>query len=197
LGADQGYSRLMTKNPAHERWRVMVGPQLFYDLFELAGWVDLPKFIPKRGKNPEQIGLGRNVTLFDDLRKWAYRNIRRYKGEVRNFVYWRAECYSRSLDMNNFSPPLDGRECYHIAKSVSRWVWVKFDIAASDARFSKLQAHRGRQGGVASGAVRLAASEENRASARLMFAQGISKSEISRRLNVARPTVVYWLREPN
>ena len=63
LQADQGYSGLMTKNPAHEMWRVLRGPQMAYELDELADWVDLPKHLPKR--KPEEIGLGRNVTIFE------------------------------------------------------------------------------------------------------------------------------------
>ncbi|WP_420093398.1 replication initiation protein, partial [Comamonas testosteroni] len=62
LEADSGYAGLMTKNPAHPLWRVLRGPRLAYELGELAEWVDLPKHLPKR--KPEEIGLGRNVTVF-------------------------------------------------------------------------------------------------------------------------------------
>ena len=197
LGADRDYSGLMTKNPIHPDWHVLTygGPDLLlYDLAELADWVDLSKFIPKRGKNPELIGLGRNVTLFENLRHWAYRNIRHYKGEVKNFIYWKAEAYERALSLNgDFPKPLDGRECYHVAKSVSRWTWNRFDLAASDARFSQLQAHRGKKGGVASGVSRLAASEDKRASARLMRAQGKSLRQIAAELGVNYSTISRWI----
>ena len=82
LGADRDYSGLMTKNPIHPDWHTLTygGPDLLlYDLDELAEWVDLAKFIPKRGKNPEEIGVGRNCALFEDLRKWSYKNIRTYR----------------------------------------------------------------------------------------------------------------------
>jgi len=129
------------------------GPRLGYELGELAEYVDLPKHLPRR--NPEQIGLGRNITLFDWLRHYAYRHIRHYKGDVRNFVLWQSHLNSKALGRNgDFQHPLDGKEVWHIAKSVAKWTWRRFDIAASDARFSDQQAHRGRMGGVASGAAR-------------------------------------------
>jgi len=71
LQADQGYSGLITKNPVHPLWKTLRGPQLGYELGDLADWVDLPKHIPKR--KPEEVGLGRNVTVFDWLRLYAYR----------------------------------------------------------------------------------------------------------------------------
>ena len=37
--ADQGYSRLITKNPAHLLWYTLREPNMFYDLSELAGYL--------------------------------------------------------------------------------------------------------------------------------------------------------------
>ena len=145
LQADQGYSGLMTKNPGHELWRVLRGPRLAYELGELAEWIDLPKFLPKR--KPEEIGLGRNVNLFESLRQYAYKHIRHYKGDVRNFVLWQAHLNAKALERNgDLLTPLAGNEVWHIAKSVSKWTWNRFDLEASDARFSKLQAFRGSKG---------------------------------------------------
>ena len=145
LQADQGYSGLMTKNPGHELWRVLRGPRMAYDLAELAEWVDLPKFIPKR--KPEEVGLGRNVTIFESLRQYAYRHIRHYKGDIRNFVLWQAHLNAKALERNgDLIHPLTGNEVWHIAKSVSKWTWNRFDLEASDARFRKLQSFRGSKG---------------------------------------------------
>jgi hypothetical protein len=191
LQADQGYAGLITKNPAHPLWRTLRGPQLAYDLGDLAEWVDLTKYIPKR--KPEEIGLGRNVTVFDWLRHYAYRNIRRYKTDVSNFVLWQSHLNGKALERNgDLHTPLDGSEVWHIAKSVSKWTWRQFDIAASDVRFSALQSHRGQQGGKASGAVRLAASEDKRASARIMAANGMTHGAIADELGVSRRTVLRW-----
>ena len=51
-------------------------------------------------------------------------------------------CMARNSD---FTRPMDSREIYQIAKSVAKWTWQRFDIEASDRRFSQLQAHRGKK----------------------------------------------------
>lgn len=189
LEADSGYAGLMTKNPAHPLWRVLRGPRTHYELGELADYVDLPKHLPKR--KPDEVGLGRNVTVFDWLRHRAYREIRHYKGDVRNFIHWQAHLNSRALERNgDLALPLQGNEVWHIAKSVAKWTWRNFDLAASDARFSALQAHRGRQGGLAKGQ----ANEDKRASARLMAATGLSQRAIAAELDVSVGAINAWLR---
>lgn len=189
LEADTGFSGLMTKNPAHPLWRVLRGPQQAYEIAELAEWVDLPKHLPK--KKPEEIGLGRNVTVFEWLRQYAYRHIRHYKGDVRNYVLWQSHLNSRALERNgDFKHPLQGNEVWHIAKSVSKWTWRTFDLEASDKRFSELQAHRGRMGGFAKGR----ANEDKQASARLMAATGMTQRTIADELGVSQKSVSNWLR---
>ncbi|MEF9946793.1 MAG: replication initiation protein [Comamonas sp.] len=202
LRADTGYVGLLTKNPSHARWRVLRGPHSYYELGYLAEWVDLPKHLPKR--NPEEIGLGRNVTVFEWLRQYAYRHIKTYKGAGRDgYEAWKAHINFKALSRNGeLSIPLEGNEVWHIAKSVSKWTWNKFDIAASDARFSKLQAARSamassdgrRKAQVASAAARSLASEDKRASARLMVVKGMSQRAIALELGVSQKTVSNWLR---
>ena len=189
LDADQGYAGLLTKNPIHPLWRVYRGPALAYDLGELAEWVDLPKHLPRRC--PEEIGLGRNVTVFDWLRHVAYRQIRKYRDSGgRNYVIWQSYMYHRALTRNgDLITPLDEREVWHIAKSVCRWTWHRFDVGASDARFSQLQAHRGRQGMRA----RWGDNEDKRASARLMHAKGMSARAIARALDCSPQSVLNWV----
>lgn len=188
LDADAGYSGLMTKNPAHGLWRVLRGPRQAYELGELAEWVDLPKHLPKR--KPEEIGLGRNVTVFDWLRHYAYRKVRHYKGDVRNFILWQSHLNSKALERNgDLQVPLAGNEVWHIAKSVSKWTWNRFDLAASDARFAALQAHRGKQGMLK----RWGDSEDKQASARLMASAGRSLREIAAELEVGKSTVARWV----
>lgn len=151
LQADPGFSGLITKNPAHPTWLTLRGPRLVYDLAELAEWLPgLEKHKPKRGR-VDNVGLGRNVSLFDALRQWAYRSVRKYKGAgLRGWQAWANECSSRAHEMNVDLFPgreLHFQEIRHIAKSVAAWVWRKFDPEASDARFKALQSHRGVQGG--------------------------------------------------
>jgi len=191
LQADQGYSGLITKNPSHPLWRTLRGPQMAYELGDLAEWVDLPKFLPKR--RPEEIGLGRNVTVFDWLRHYAYRNIRHYKGDVRNFVLWQSHLNGKALERNgDLQYPMDGREVWHIAKSIAKWTWRFFDIEASDAKFSALQSYRGKRAMIK----RWGNSENKQASARVMREKGYSIRDIALELDVGKSTVARWVAVP-
>ncbi|MEN9492205.1 MAG: hypothetical protein RJA63_2654 [Pseudomonadota bacterium] len=148
LQADAGYSGLITKNPTHPLWRTLYGPCLAYDLAELAEYLpDLERYRPRR-RRPEEVGIGRNVALFDTLRQWAYRQVRAYQGGgLAGWNAWLSLVNSTALLRNaDFLQPLDGREVWHVAKSVAKWTYRHFDVEASDKRFSQLQAHRARQG---------------------------------------------------
>ena len=199
LDADRDYSGLMTKNPIHPDWHVLTygGPDLLlYDLDELAEWIDLSKFIPKRGKSPEEIGLGRNCALFEDLRHWAYRNIRIYRFDgLPGWNPWVAACRVWALERNgDFDNPLDPREVWHVVKSVSKWTWRNMTLEGwrqwvAKTHSSEIQAVRGRK----SGASRLIASEGKRASARMMAAKGMKQAAIAAELGVNQSTVARWL----
>lgn len=143
LEADRGYIGLITKTPNHGRWITNVWRSTPYELDELRDWLpdDLP--LPKTIKKTELLGYGRNVSLFDSLRKWSYRHFRDYK----NYRKWISACLDHANHINTFTTPLPLNEIKSIAKSVANWTWRNFDVAESDARFSKLQAHRGRLGG--------------------------------------------------
>jgi hypothetical protein len=166
---------LLTKNPTHRRWRVLRGPRVGYTLQELADCFDAEdlSFYVNQSKKPEEVGLGRNVTLFDWLRQWAYVAIRRYRAARNQFPQWQAECHEKSLGRNgDFARPLDARERYHVAKSVSRWTWRK--DAGAQARFLARQAAKGRK----SGQVRRAGSVEE---AKPWEAEGIGRATWYRR----------------
>jgi hypothetical protein len=192
LQADQGYAGLLTKNPIHPQWHTLRGQRMAYTLAELCQGLDLPQHLPK--KNPGEIGLGRNVECFDWLRKYAYKNIRHYKQEVRNFVIWQQHIYAQALQRNgDFHVPMDHREVWCISKSVAKWTWNRFEIRDrdTDPTWHAKQAARGRR----SGASRLAASEAKRATARLMRAQGATQSTIAEALGVSQAAVCGWLRQ--
>lgn len=191
LQADAGYSGLITKNPQHPLWMLLRGPRLAYDLGELAEYLpDLEKHRPKR--RVEEVGLGRNVTLFDSLRQWAYKRVRGYKGSgLQGWNAWLSLTNSTALVRNaDFANPMDGREVWHIAKSVAKWTWQRFDIEASDQRFKALQSHRGSLGMHS----RWGDNEDKQASARLMAASGRSLREIAAELDVNHVTVSRWLK---
>lgn len=187
LDGDRGYSGLITKNPAHSLWRVLYGRHRYYDLDELAEYVDLGKYA-QCGK-VDEVGVGRNVTLFDILRKWAYTAVRRYR-KSRNVAAWRAEVFDKALERNyEFSNPLSSVEVMGIAKSVAKWVWARDRDA--ERKFMERQAVRGAMGGRAKGE----ANEDKRASARVMAATRMSSRAIANALGVHQSTVVRWLND--
>jgi hypothetical protein len=143
LGGDDGYSGLITKNPSHPLWWTLKGPVQAYELADLAEWVDLKQFKARQGVKVAEVGLGRNITVFDFVRLWAYKKVKTFKGQPTGFAQWSSAVYDRCMARNgDFTTPLDSREIAHIARSVTKWTWQRFDIEASDARFSKLQAFR-------------------------------------------------------
>jgi hypothetical protein len=127
LGGDDGFSGLITKNPAHPLWWTLKGPELAYELGDLAEFVDLSRFKADPGVKVAEVGLGRNVTVFDFVRFWSYKNVQQFKEMPRGFIYWQKAVYDRCIARNgDFTIPMDSREVYHIAKSVAKWTWTKY-----------------------------------------------------------------------
>ena len=148
LEADAGYSGLICKNPNHGHWKIAVWQPELYTLDWLADFLDL------NAANDKEIvadyGLGRNCTLFDKTRKWAYRAIRQGWPE---YEQWLQACYERACAYNlQFARPLDENEVRGIAKSIAKWTSNKFspeefskfvDITHS----SEIQSKRGKKSG--------------------------------------------------
>ena len=130
LHADPGYSKLLCKNPLNERWTVLFPRLELYDLDELASWVDIEKYKDRRRRLPG-IGYGRNCTLFETLRIWAYRARRQPYLSEEMFHY---QVLSHAMSINaGFEPPLPHSEVRSTAKSVSRWVWRKMSAESFKA----------------------------------------------------------------
>jgi hypothetical protein len=138
LKADTGYAGLIAKNPFHPFWRVQWVNKL-YDLGELAEYVTLPKRLPTN----TSAGLGRNCTLFNEIRSWSYQWIRIYKKNGANAAQWHTAVLSQAENLNQFDPPLMFAEVQAISKSVAKWVWSRFN----ERHFSALQSVRGKRGG--------------------------------------------------
>jgi hypothetical protein len=182
--ADAAFTGPLAKNPLHPSWQVWEPANApVYELGYLADFVDLPS-----KRLPKTPGVGRNCDLFDGLRKWAYSAVRKYwrpGGEER----WRTAVRLQAEALNTFAVPLGAAEVAGIARSVARRVWRWF----SPAEFREVQAARGQRGGIASGAARMAASEDKRVSARLMATNGMSLRSIADQLSVGKSTVARWV----
>ena len=129
LKADLNYSGLLTKNPTHEKWRTEWVYNALYELSELAEYVDLTQ-AQKRAESDSR-GFGRNCTVFDKLRLWAYVAVRQYRAS--SIVAWREAVYAQAQSCNEFESPLSVNEVRAIGKSVAKWVWAR--DADAEAKF--------------------------------------------------------------
>jgi hypothetical protein len=193
IQADRSYAGLVCKNPLHPAWDARVVRAHPYDLPELAGWVDL---VPYSGRRPAIVAdgpVGRNCAMFDKLRSWAYATVREFKGAAGREA-WNAAVLTRAESLNDYTPALPYSEVRATARSVAKYCWSTFDIAASDARFSKLQAHRGKRGGFASGAARFNATVDQRTVAIQLRQGGMTVKATAEHLGVSLATAKRWLR---
>ena len=119
LGADQGYSGLITKNPCNNTWENHIFDVQPYDLGYLADFVELQEL---KTDLREVSGLGRNCAMFDTVRFWAYKAIRTHLSI--GFDRWHAEVLEHAKNANGtFIQPLPYSEVKATAKSIARWVW--------------------------------------------------------------------------
>jgi len=186
MGADLSYSKLITKNPVHPQWRTTFWTKKAYSLDYLADFVDLPTTLPRK---VEMVGLGRNVTLFEKGRIWAYKAVRDYM-HYNSSLEWERAVLAKLHSINDgFQEPLSYVEVKATAKSIAKWVWQRF----SYGDFNAVQAKRGAKGGKKGGAVRSAQYEPLRKKAMALKDQGLNNTQIGKQLDVDRKTVRRWL----
>jgi replicase family protein/primase-like protein len=141
LGADPGYVGLISKNPLHPSWRVDWQVGRPYDLGELADALDNRDMRPQ--SKSETSGLGRNCSVFNDARFWAYENAREFKRSGGSFERWEARLAQIASGWNmHFNQPLAHSEIRQIAKSIAKWTWRRF----CDEELSRKQSFRGKLG---------------------------------------------------
>jgi len=141
MGADMSYSQLITKNPLHPQHRTTYWTDRAYSLDYLADFVDLPKRIPKK---LEMVGLGRNVTMFEKGRHWAYKAIREHRGNT--FDIWLGKVLEQCQNANGaFIEPLPYSEVKATAKSIACYCWKKDGYHYQE--FIDRQSRKGKLGG--------------------------------------------------
>ena len=83
VDGDKGYSGLITKNPDHISWEATWFTDQLYNLGDLHSFLDEGGFMPppswQRTKRNNPVGLGRNCTLFETARTWAYSEAKRIR----------------------------------------------------------------------------------------------------------------------
>jgi hypothetical protein len=205
LGADTGYAGRFHHNPLSDAYITKVGRDAPYSLAELARYVDLTG--PGQKKSAPT-GIGRNVEIFDRLRRWAYaavadwRMATRYSGGLYDGWCGAVDDHANQIAANvgAESPrgPIKDNEVGHIAKSVARWVWERYGagvppllrearIAAQRERERSRQAARevARKRSEMTRAEYVAPAHRRRVEAQEMRINGISVREIARVLVVS------------
>lgn len=184
LGADPGYSGGLIKTPGHPAWNTLSFGGV-YGLSELAEWCALPGPFEMRriAANDEYAGLGRNCTLFEQLRKQSYQDVRRF-WQPGGFERFRDHCLLVAEAMNSeFSIPLPQSELRSISRSVSKWIWQRFN----PAEFRAIQSKRGSRKGAGKRAQLL--PEVLR-----LIGEGMSQRAVAAAVGVDQGTVGNWLK---
>lgn len=154
-GGDEGYSGLITKNPTHTGWEASWWTNELYTLGYLRDRLEdlgtMPPASWKRTKRRNSIGLGRNCSIFETARTWAYREVRHHFGDPQGFT---RAVHTHVHELNaEFPEPLRVSEANAIAKSISTWIITQSRLwadgpAVYEATFTTIQAARGRKGGI-------------------------------------------------
>lgn len=145
LGADKQYTGIITKNPVHPDWAVEWRRDQPYTLDELNDWIfdDDKRFDVGVKGDPVLYGFSRNVTVFDDLRTFAYKEVLRFKKDGRSSSDFEKRLLDVAFGLNRqFPQALPISEIRATVKSVSKWTWKRF----SPEQFSRIQSHRGKAG---------------------------------------------------
>ena len=117
----------------------------------------------KRTRRRRPVGLGRNCSIFETARVWAYRELRHYWG---NPAGLRLAILERVQELNiEFPEPLPANEAHDIAHSIYRWITTQSRMwqdgpAVYEATFTAMQSARGRKGGAKSAEKRRAAVQD-------------------------------------
>jgi hypothetical protein len=119
LDADPGYGKLISKNPLSSKWTVYIWHGKAWGLTELLDYI--PDAIQSwKPKEKEIIGLGRNCTVFDQSRVYAYAEWRRLKFDDQARLL--EAVFSHAMNINNsFRIPMLDKEVLCIARSISKW----------------------------------------------------------------------------
>lgn len=188
LGADRGYSGLITKNPFHSDWDNHIFDVQPFDLGYLADFVELQEL---KTDLKEVSGLGRNCMMFDTVRYWAYEAVRTFISGSSDI--WYAEVLKVAVNANSaFLEPLQYSEVKATAKSIARWVWRNH--VQAHAKFIERQSAKGRKGDSSNGGkARSAQYSDMRQEALKLNMLGLNNTEIADKLNVSRRSIIRWL----
>ncbi len=188
LQADFGYAGLITKNPLNPFWTTWNIHNNLYSLAKLADYVELEK-VRTCTKQEVEIGVGRNVYIFDSGRYWAYGAVRNFRKDKTYQDFLKA-VLSHLQGLNSLFPaPLPINEVISTAKSIAKWTWTHDREAYN--KFISTQSHRGKL----SGQSRALIANERQEQAIALKNAGYSIYGIARELGISRRQAYYYFNE--
>ncbi len=149
-GCDPHFARYIHKNPLWWLADTDFRHDRSYLLKEFSEVVDLSNYQRVRAGGRFVNSTGRNDTLFNDLRHWAYRHAQEAQSSL-GYDAWHKMVITRALSMNSFEVPLERNEALSVAKSVSEFCYYRYQPKKGDyvltPEFKAAQARRGAIGG--------------------------------------------------
>ena len=198
LKADAGYGGFISKNVLHKHWQAQEVHQTPWNLGDFLDWIDIPKRLPKKAKTE---GLGRNCTMFEVARFWAYSQVLSYR-LAGNFRAFHNAVFNHCETINSsFRSPLNFSEVRSTANSIADWTWRNYvgSGSKSDEEWAKYVAdthtsdiQRERQAMQVESRHR--ATREAREQAKEMSQGGSTQKAIADALGVSQQTVSRWLK---
>jgi len=184
FGADPSYGKLISKNPLHPQWKMIVWHTKPYTLGDLL--VNVPNELKRHSKikAKEEIGLGRNCTLFHTIRRYAYNQAHKVKYEY-NALYDKVLEYATSFN-NDFNPPLLSKEVQCTVRSVCRWTVKKMDSTGL-SNWAKRRNKKSQN-------VRTLKSKMRAEEAKALYATGMTQAQIALVLGVSQQHISKLLR---
>ncbi|PKO82569.1 MAG: hypothetical protein CVU19_01035 [Betaproteobacteria bacterium HGW-Betaproteobacteria-13] len=198
LDADPDYRGLIGRNPLHPAHISFTPCERPYELAELDEYVSDRRAGRAWLKAAREAGRdvnsrGRNCTIFDATRRWAYQWVDQYRHVNSGFDVFASACMRHAEALNVFPGHTNGAlpfgEIKSIARSVSTWVWRHYSATqkGSDSFFSDLQSERGKKKGSAK-RIELAPI------AKRLSESGMSHRRVAEELGVDHKTIGNWLR---
>jgi len=195
LGGDQGYSGLLCRNPLKHH---IIDYKRLYSLSELDDCLDFEDKAPYY-ESSKEVGVGRNVTMFDQVRTWAYRAVVNYD----SYRAFNDNILFKCREINaGFRFPLSDSEPRATAKSIAKWVWKnRFEFSDKKINRGAYGSTRQEAGVITASRIQMAneikiqtaISDINKAgmkptAARIAALAGVSKKTVYNWINRAKKT---------
>jgi hypothetical protein len=192
LGGDENYSNGVTRSPfatGHATRFLRSDP---YELKELASTLKAIKLLPTFEVNTAE---GRNVNLFEAVRKRAYSMHREFKTYPEFFDAVHAVASETNVRME-FIAPLPESEVKSVARSISKWTWKRFNGGSFTERQKAVVNKRWdkvRNGDVTN-EVRLLKLAATREEVIFLHQRGLTQAEVARATGLTKDQVKEKLR---